>query len=154
MAETAASRLKGLGVVLPTPAPPQANYIPTVTVGRLIFVSGQVSVAADGTKFVGKVGRDLSLEQGREAARICAVNILAQLNAALGDLEKIARLVKLTGFVNCPPDFDEPQKVINGASDFLVAVLGERGRHARSAIGVATLPLGAAVEIEVIAEIA
>ena len=153
MPETAASRLTALGVVLPVPGAPQANYIPTVTVGRLIFVSGQVSIAADGAKFVGKVGRDYSVEQGRAAARICAINTLANLNAALGDLEKIARMVKLTGFVNCTADFDEPHKVINGASDFLVEVLGERGRHARSAIGVATLPLGAAVEIEAIAEI-
>lgn len=153
MAATAASRLKALGIVLPAPGAPQANYIPTVTVGRLIFVSGQVSIAPDGTRFVGKVGRDFTVAQGREAARICAINTLANLNAALGDLDKIARLVKLTGFVNCPADFDEPHQVINGASDLLVEVLGERGRHTRSAIGVATLPLGAAVEIELIAEI-
>ncbi|MEX0853469.1 MAG: RidA family protein [Bauldia sp.] len=153
MAETAAFRLKALGIVLPTPGPPQANYIPTVTVGSLIFVSGQVSIGAGGAKFLGKVGRDLSVEQGREAARLCAINLLASLNAALGDLEAVRRMVKLTGFVNSAPDFTEPHKVINGASDFLVEVLGERGRHARSAIGVATLPLGAAVEVEAIAEI-
>jgi enamine deaminase RidA (YjgF/YER057c/UK114 family) len=153
MAETAAWRLKALGITLPTPTAPQANYIPTVTVGRLIFVSGQISSSAEG-RFIGKVGHDYTVEQGAEAARMCAINILAQLNAALGDIEKVARLVKLTGFVNCTPDFDEPQNVVNGASDFLVEVLGERGRHARSAIGVATLPLGAAVEVEAIAEIA
>jgi len=155
MANTAASRLKALGVVLPMSATPQANYIPTVTVGKLMFVSGQVSITADAdATFIGKVGRDLSLAEGQQAARICAINILATLNGALGDLEKVARMVKLTGFVNVSPEFDEPHKVINGASDFLVEVLGERGRHARSAVGVATLPLGAAVEVEAIAEIA
>ena len=153
MADTAASRLQALGVVLPAPPAPQANYVPTVTVGRLVFVSGQVSIG-EGGRYVGKVGRDYTVEQGREAARVCAINLLANLAAAAGDLEKIAQLVKLTGFVNCPGDFDEPQKVVNGASDFLVQVLGERGRHARSAIGVATLPLGAAVEIEAIVEVA
>ena len=153
MTQSVESRLRALGVVLPVPGAPQANYIPTVIVGKLIFVSGQVSIAGDGARFVGKVGVDFSVEQGRAAARICAINTLANLKAALGDLDRIARMVKLTGFVNCSAEFDEPHKVINGASDFLVDVLGERGRHARSAIGVATLPLGAAVEIEAIAEI-
>lgn len=154
MAETAAARLKALGVVLPVPGPPQANYIPTAVVGKLIFVSGQVSIAPDGTSVVGKVGREVSVEEGRAAARLCAINLLANLDAALGDLENLARLVKLTGFVNAAPDFTEAHLVVNGASDFLVDVLGERGRHTRSAVGVATLPLGAAVEIEAIGEVA
>jgi enamine deaminase RidA (YjgF/YER057c/UK114 family) len=154
MAETAAARLKALGVTLPVPGAPQANYVPTVIVGNLIFVSGQISAAADGTKVVGKLGEDLTVDEGRAGARICAINILANLNAALGDLEKVKRMVKLTGFVNAVPDFIDPHLVINGCSDFLVDVLGERGRHARSAVGMATLPLNVAVEVEAIAEIA
>ncbi len=153
MAESAASRLKALGITLPTPAAPQANYIATVTVGHLIFVSGQVSIGA-GAKVVGKVGRDLTIEEGRAGARVCAINLLAALNAALGDLDKVARMVKLTGFVNADADFTEPHQVINGCSDLVVEVLGERGRHTRSAVGMAALPLNAAVEVEAIAEIA
>ena len=107
-----------------------------------------------GDKFIGKLGREYDVEEGQKAARICAINILANLKAALGDLEKVKRIVKLTGFVNCAPDFTDPHKVINGCSDFLIEVLGERGKHSRSAIGVATLPLGAAVEVEAIVEIA
>ena len=154
MADTVEARLKALGIVLPVPPAPAANYIPTVTTGRLIFVSGQVSILPGGAKFLGKVGRDVTVEQGAEAGRICAINILANLKAALGDLGKIGRMVKLTGFVNSAPDFTEPHKCVNGCSDLLTDVLGERGKHSRSAIGVATLPLGAAVEVEAIAELA
>ncbi len=154
MSDTVQSRLAELGIVLPVPAPPQANYIPTIVSGGLIFVSGQVSIGTDGRKFIGKVGADFSVEEGREAARIAAINILANLNAAVGDLERIVRMVKVVGFVNCTPNFDEPHKVINGASDLVAEVLGERGRHTRSAVGVAQLPFGAAVEVEAIAEIA
>ncbi len=154
MVESVESRLQARGVTLPQPPPAQANYTPTVTTGRLMFVSGQVSIAPDGARFVGKVGVDLAVDEGRAAARICAINILANLNAALGGFDRLVRIVKLTGFVNCTADFTEPHQVVNGASDFLVDVLGERGRHARSAIGVASLPLGAAVEIEAIVEIA
>lgn len=153
MAETAESRLEALGITLPEVPAPAANYIPTVTIGGLVFVSGQVSLMG-GAKYTGKLGRDLTVEQGYEGARVCAMHILANLKAAAGDLEKVVRMVKLTGFVNCAPDFEEPHKVVNGCSDLLVEVLGERGRHARSAIGMATLPLGAAVEVEAIAEIA
>ena len=153
MTESAESRLKALGIVLPVPGAPQANYIPAVTVGKLLFISGQISVAADGTKYMGKVGADLSVDQAYAGARVCAINILAACKSALGDLERIARVVKLTGFVNSPPDFVEPHKVVNGASDLLVEVLGERGRHARSAIGMATLPIGVAVEVEAILEV-
>ena len=154
MAESVESRLAALGVVLSQPPSAQANYVPSVASGGLVFVSGQLSVAPDGASFVGKVGGDLSVDQGREAARLCGFNILANLNAALGGFDRLVRIVKLTGFVNCTPDFTEPHKVVDGASDLLVDVLGESGRHARSAIGVATLPLGAAVEVEAIAEIA
>ena len=153
MAKEIDDRLKALGITLPKPAAPAANYVPTVTTGKLIFVSGQIPTTPDGLKFVGKVGREFSIDEGRDAARICAINILAQLQAALGDLGRVARIVKLVGFVNAVPDFTETPKVVNGASDLLTEVLGERGRHARSAIGVGTLPLGVAVEVEAIAEI-
>jgi enamine deaminase RidA (YjgF/YER057c/UK114 family) len=153
MAETAEARLTALGVHLPIPPAPAASYIPTVTVGQLLYVSGQVSILGD-EKYVGKLGREHGVEDGQKAARICAINILAQLKAALGDLERVKRIVKLTGFVNCMPDFTDPHRVINGCSDFLIEVLGERGKHSRSAVGMASLPLGAAVEVEVIVEVA
>jgi enamine deaminase RidA (YjgF/YER057c/UK114 family) len=154
MAKEIDARLNALGIVLPTPAAPAANYVPTVAAGKLLFISGQIPTTSEGVKFVGKLGREFSIEEGRAAARLCAINILANLQAALGDLGKVARIVKLVGFVNAVPDFTEPHKVVNGASDLLTEILGERGRHARSAIGVATLPLGVAVEVEAIAEIA
>jgi enamine deaminase RidA (YjgF/YER057c/UK114 family) len=154
MAKEIEARLKALGVELPPVPAPAANYVPFVVSGRQIFVSGQIPVTAEGVKYVGKVGREISVEDGQKAAMICAVNILAILKSAAGDLDKIGRIVKLVGFVNGAPDFNEPQKIVNGASDFLVAVLGEHGRHARSAIGVATLPFGVAVEVEAIAELA
>lgn len=145
-------RLKMLGIELPPTPKPAANYIPSVISGKLVFVSGQVPITPDGLKFVGKVGREFTVEEGQQAARICAINILANLNGTLGGLDKVGRMVKLTGFVNAVPDFKEPQVVVNGASDLIVEVLGERGRHARSAIGVGTLPRGVAVEVEAIAE--
>jgi len=151
---TIEARLKKLGIDLPAPAAPAASYLANVTSGQLIFVSGQLPGDADGMKFIGKVGREFTVEEGQAAARLCAINVLASLKGALGELERVARIVKLTGFVNAAPDFDEPHKVINGASDLIVEVLGENGRHARSAVGVATLPLGVAVEVEAIAEIA
>jgi enamine deaminase RidA (YjgF/YER057c/UK114 family) len=152
MAETAQSRLAALGIVLPTPPAPQANYIPTTRSGGLVFVSGQVSIVPGGKQYLGKVGGPVSVEQGREAARVAAINILAVLNAALGDLEKVKRVLKLVGFVNCTPDFTDMPKVVNGASDLLVEVLGERAKHARSSIGVNSLPVGVSVEVEVIVE--
>jgi enamine deaminase RidA (YjgF/YER057c/UK114 family) len=154
MAETAETRLKALGITLHTPGAPQANYIPHVITGRLLFASGQISVLPGGASYIGKLGREFTVEQGREAARICAINLLANFKAALGDLEKIGRIVKLTGFVNSIGDFDDAHLVVNGCSDLLVEVLGERGRHARSAFSVASLPRGAAVEAEAIVEIA
>lgn len=148
------ARLKTLGIELPAVPKPLANYVPNVITGKLVYVSGQVPLTPEGLKYVGKVGREFSVEDGQQAARICAINILANLNDALGGLDKLGRIVKLTGFVNAIADFNQPQLVINGASDLLVEVLGERGRHSRSAVGVATLPNGVAVEVEAIAEIA
>jgi len=153
MAETAESRLKSLGIELPAVPPPAANYVPTVRVGNLLFVSGQVS-NAPGAKFVGKLGQNMTVEQGQQAARACAINLIANFKAATGDLERVKRIVKLTGFVNCTPDFEDAHKVINGCSDLLTEVFGERGKHARSAVGMASLPLGFAVEVEAIAEVA
>lgn len=153
MAETAESRLKSLGVELHAIPAPAANYVPTVRVGNLLFLSGQVS-GNPSAKFTGKLGHNMTVEQGQEAARVCAVNLLSNLKAALGDLEKVRRIVKLTGFVNCTLDFEDAHKVINGCSDLLTDVFGERGKHARSAVGMASLPLGFAVEVEAIVEVA
>ena len=153
MAENVEARLAALGVTLPVPPAPAASYIPTLASGRLVFVSGQISALGE-EKYVGKLGREFGVEEGQKAARLCAINILAQLKAELGDLEKIGRIVKLTGFVNATPDFTDPHKVMNGCSDFLIEVLGERGRHTRSAVGAGTLPLGVAVEVEAIVEVA
>jgi enamine deaminase RidA (YjgF/YER057c/UK114 family) len=148
-------RLAELGVTLPTPTAPAANYIPVVKSGNQLFVSGQLPMGAEGLTCAGKVGADVSIEQARDAAKLCAINILAQAKAALGgDLDKLVRVVKLTGFVNSVPDFGDQPKVINGASDFLVEALGDRGRHARSAVSAGALPFNAAVEIEAIIEVA
>jgi enamine deaminase RidA (YjgF/YER057c/UK114 family) len=152
MANDIDARLQALGVSLPVPGAPAANYIPTATSGRIMFVSGQIPITAEGVQFVGKVGREYSIDEGRAAARICAINVLANIKASIGDLGKINRFLKVVGFVNAVPDFADAHLVVNGASDFFVEVLGERGRHARSAIGVGTLPRGVAVEVEAIIE--
>ena len=142
------AKLAELGVTLPVAPAPAANYIPFVQVGDLVHISGQISNGPDGL-VKGRLGDGMSIEEGAAAARLCAISLLAQLKAACGgDLSRVVRAVKLVGFVNSHPDFTDQPKVINGASDFLVAVLGDAGRHARSAVGVATLPLGVAVEIE------
>ena len=154
MTETVESRLAALDVILPTPATPVANYVPFVRTGQQLFISGQLPMNPDGLQFTGKLGDTLSLEQGRSAARLCAINLLAQAKAATGDLEKIVRLVKIVGFVNSTPDFTDQAQVINGASDFFVDALGDKGRHARSAVSAASLPFGAGVEIEAIFEVA
>jgi enamine deaminase RidA (YjgF/YER057c/UK114 family) len=154
MTGTVQSRLAALGITLPAAGAPQANYIPTTTSGRLVFVSGQLSIVPNGKQLIGKVGGGVTVDQAREGARIAAINLLAALHSAVGDLDRVSRILKLVGFVNCVPDFVEPHKVVNGASDLLVDVFGDRGRHARSAIGVGTLPLGAAVEVEAIVEVA
>ena len=147
------TRLAEMGLTLPNAPAPAANYVPWVISGKQVFVSGQVSMGAGGL-ITGKLGADLSTEQGAEAARACALSLLSQLRAAVdGDFSRLKRVVKLVGFVNCTADFTDQPKVINGASDLLVALLGDAGRHARSAVGAPSLPLGVAVEIEAIFEI-
>jgi enamine deaminase RidA (YjgF/YER057c/UK114 family) len=150
MSSSIEARLQALGLVLPDAPAPVANYVPTCRVGDLLFVSGQVSRQGNGKVIDGRLGDGLDVEAGREAARVCALNILAQAKAALGSLDRIQQIVKLTGFVNSSPTFNKHPLVINGASDLLVDVLGDKGRHTRSAVGVAALPIDAAVEIEAI----
>ncbi len=152
MSGTIETRLAGLGVVLPDAPAPAANYVPYVQVGDIVYVSGQISQNADGL-ITGKLGADMDVASGAAAARTCGISLLAQVRAACGgDLDRLVRVIKLTGFVNSAADFPDQPKVINGASDFLVEALGEAGRHARSAVG-ALLPLGVAVEIEGIFQI-
>ncbi len=147
------TRLATLGVTLPDAPAPAANYVPWVRSGNTVFVSGQVPMR-DGAFIIGKLGDDTTVEQGAEAAKICAISLLAQVKAACGgDLDRLKRVVKLTGFVNSTGDFTDQPKVINGASDFLVEALGDAGRHSRSAVSAASLPFGVAVEIEGIFEI-
>ncbi len=146
-------RLKEMNITLPKAAAPAANYVPFVKSGDYLYVSGQIPMGASGLEYIGKLGENTSVEDGQAAAKLCALNILAQAKSALGELENIKQLVKLVGFVNSAPDFIDQPKVINGASDFMVEVMGDKGRHARSAIGVAALPFGVAVEIEAIFEI-
>ena len=147
-------RLEEVGLVLPDANAPAANYVPFVQSGQTLYVSGQVPIK-DGAFVTGKLGDTFSVEQGQDAAKICAIALLSQVKAACGgDIDRLIRVVKLTGFVNSTPDFTEQPQVINGASDFLVDVLGDAGRHARSAVSAAALPLGVAVEIEGIFEIA
>ena len=145
--------LARMGIALPPAPAPVANYVPTHVVANLLFVSGQISRDGEGRILSGKLGADISVEVGRQAARICALALLAQARVALGSLDRIARIVKLTGFVNAAPTFTEHPAVMNGCSDLLVEVLGDKGRHTRSAVGVAGLPLDAAVEVEAIIEI-
>ncbi|MFQ6547148.1 RidA family protein [Aestuariibius sp. 2305UL40-4] len=148
------SRLAELGVTLTEAPAPAANYVPYVQSGNLVFISGQISQGPDGL-ITGKLGADVSLDDGAAAARSCAISLLAQLKAACGgDLDRMTRVVKLTGFVNSTPDFTDQPKVINGASDFLVEALGDAGRHSRSAVSAGALPFNVAVEIEGIFEIA
>jgi enamine deaminase RidA (YjgF/YER057c/UK114 family) len=147
-------KLADLGIVLPTPAAPVANYVPFVRTGSLLFVSGQVSLGTDGKLVAkGKLGGPVSVENGQKAARACAVNLLAQVKAALGDLDKVVRVIRLGGFINSDPSFLEGPKVMNGASDLMVEVFGDKGRHARTTVGVAALPGDAAVEVEGLFEV-
>ena len=153
MPGTIDARLAELGLTLPEATAPAANYIPFVRTGNLIFISGQVSMAPGGL-IKGVLGVDMDVEAGAEAAKVCALNLIAHLkNACDGDLERVVRVVKLLGFVNSGPGFDQQPAVVNGASNLLVDVFGDRGRHARSAVG-ASLPFGAAVEVEGIFEVA
>jgi enamine deaminase RidA (YjgF/YER057c/UK114 family) len=153
MSETIEKRLADLGIVIPAAAAPAANYVPFVRSGNLLFPSGQLPIKDGKLAVTGLLGRDLDTAAGQEAAKLCAINVLAQAKAALGDLEKIRRLVKINIYVASAPNFTEQHLVGNGASDLFAKVLGERGKHARVAVGMAALPLNAAVEIEAVLEV-
>ena len=154
MAGSVDDALAKLGITLPTPAAPVANYVPFVRTGTLLTVSGQLCFGADGKLVaVGQLGGAVSMEDGANAARACAINLLAQVKAAVGNLDKVVRVVRLGGFINSAPGFADGPKVMNGASDLMVAVFGDKGRHARSTVGVAALPANAAVEVEGLFEI-
>ena len=147
------ARLAELNLTLPEPATPVANYVPYVVAGNIIYISGQVSIGPKGL-IAGKLGRDLDLQEGVQAAYSCGVNLIAQLKTACnGDLDRVKRVVKLGGFVNCTAEFTDHPKVINGASDLMVAVFGDKGRHARAAVGAPSLPMEAAVEVDGVFEI-
>jgi len=148
MSNPVEERLAALGIVLPAAASPAANYVPFVLENGLLTISGQLPMESGALAVTGKLGDAVSLEQGQRAARLCAINILAQAKAALGDLTRIRRCIRLGGFVASTPDFTDQHKVINGASDVIAGVLGEAGRHARAAVGVPALPLDAAVEVD------
>jgi enamine deaminase RidA (YjgF/YER057c/UK114 family) len=148
-------RLAELGIELPSPPAPVASYVPYVTTGNLVFISGQVTLADGGLKYVGVVGKDLSLEDGRAAARLCAINVLAQLKTAVGgNLDRVRRCVRLGVFVNAAPEVTQHPEVANGASDLIQEVFGDAGRHARAAVGAGSLPRNVAVEVEAVFEIA
>ncbi len=147
-------KLAELGIVLPTPAKPIANYVPWVRTGNLVFISGQGAVKDGKIEYTGRVGETVSVEDAIASARLTAINVIAHLRDACGgDLDRVKRIVKLLGFVNCTPTFGEQPKVINGASDLMVEVFGDKGRHARSAVGAPALPFNLSVEVEAIAEI-
>ena len=148
-------RLEELGITLPEMRPPVANYVPAVRTGNLLFLSGSIPAARpDGTDVRGKLGAGLSVEEGYEAARLVGINLLAVLKTTLGDLDKVNRIVKLLSMVNAAPDFTDTPAVANGCSDLLVEVFGDKGKHARSAVGMAALPLNVPVEIEMVVEVA
>ena len=148
------TRLAELGIELPEPAAPAANYIPFVVTENLIFVSGQITVWNGELRHIGRLGENIDIDEGYQAARLCGLNLIAQAKAAAqGDLDKIKRVVKLGGFVNSTPDFTDHPKVINGTSDLMAEVFGEGGKHARFAVGAPTLPLGVAVEVDGVFEL-
>ena len=148
-------RIREQGIELPSPSTPGADYVPFVRTGDLVFLTGQLAQWNGERRFIGKVGREFGLEDGRQAARLCALNLVAQLRVALdGDLDRVANCVRVAGFVNATPEFLDHSKVINGASELFLAIFGEAGRHARIAVGVAGLPYGVAVEVEAIFAIA
>lgn len=150
-----AARLKDLGMTLPTPAIPQGSYVPWVRTGALLFISGQITMGAKGLDYVGIVGDDINLEDAKRAARLAGLNVIAQAAMALdGDLDRVKRVVKVTGFVNAVPGFTQHPEVVNGASDLFVEIFGDVGLHARAAVGTSSLPRNVAVEIEAIFEVA
>jgi enamine deaminase RidA (YjgF/YER057c/UK114 family) len=150
-----AIRLKDLGIKLPTPAIPQGSYVPWVRTGALLFISGQITMGAKGLEYVGVVGDDINLEDAKRAARLAGLNVIAQAAMALdGDLDRVKRVVKVTGFVNAAPGFTQHPEVVNGASDLFVEIFGEVGLHARAAVGTSSLPRNVAVEIEALFEVA
>jgi len=154
MAGLVEKKLQELDIALQEPRAPMANYVPYVLTGNLLTVSGQVCLDGDGKLVVkGRLGDGVSIEDGQKAARICAINLLAQVKAAIGDLDNVLRVVRLGGFINSAPGFTEGPKVMNGASDIMVAVFGDKGKHARSTVGVAALPADAAVEVEGVFEV-
>jgi enamine deaminase RidA (YjgF/YER057c/UK114 family) len=154
MAGIVEKKLQELGIALQEPRAPMANYVPFVRTGDLLHVSGQICLDGDGKLVAnGRLGDDVSVEEGQKAARVCAINLLAQVKAALGDLDKVKRVVRLGGFINSAAGFTEGPKVMNGASDLMVAVFGDKGKHARSTVGVAALPADAAVEVEGLFEV-
>jgi len=150
---TPEQRLEDLGIDLPHPAAPLAAYVPAVRTGDLVFVSGQLPLVEGKPVAVGRLGGDVGLEEGQAAAQRCAINVIAALKAELGQLSRVRRVVKLTGFVACEPDFTEQAKVVNGASELFGEVFGDRGQHARAAVGMAALPFGVPVEVEAIVEV-
>jgi enamine deaminase RidA (YjgF/YER057c/UK114 family) len=155
MPGTIDARLKELGIELPAAATPAANYVPFAISGKLVFIAGQITNKDGKPQYIGKLGREFGIEDGQAAAKLCALNILAHLkNACGGDLDKVARCVRLGGFVNAVPEFGDQPKVINGASDLIVQVFGDKGKHARAAVGVGSLPFGVAVEVDAIFELA
>ena len=154
MAGKVEQRLAELGVELPNAPAPAANYVPYTISGNILTISGQVTMGPNGLEYVAKLGDDADVATGQAAARLCAINILAQAKAALGDIDSITQVLKIQGFVNSTPDFTEHPSVINGASDFLVEALGEAGKHARAAVGMSSLPLGVAVEVDAVIEFA
>lgn len=147
------ARLAELGITLSVPASPVANYVNAVQTGNLLFLAGKGPKKEDGEYITGKVGEDLTVEEGYEAARLVAINQLAVLKAELGDLNRVKRIVKVLGMVNCAPGFGDQPEVVNGFSDLMVEVFGERGKHARAAVGMASLPRGIAVEVELVVEV-
>lgn len=147
------AKLKEQGITLDKPTASLANYVKAVRTGNLVFLSGHVSNRADGTGIKGKLGKDLTIEQGYEAAKLSAIGLLSSLKAEIGNLDKVKRVVKVLGMVNSVPEFADHPKVVNGCSDLLVKVFGDKGKHARSAVGVAALPSDYAVEVEMIVEV-
>jgi len=145
--------IEQLGIILPSRPAPAANYAPTKQVGDLLFVSGQLPIVADGTLLTGTLGKDADIEHGIAAARACALNILSQVEGALGDLNRVASIVKLTGFVTSAPEFFDQPKVVNGASDLFCEIFGASGVHSRAAVGVSALPLNSCVEVEAVIEV-